>query len=147
MRHPPDVTAYYQLVWDIVRQIPRGRVATYGQIASMIPPPTGVEALVYDKISPQWVGNALHAIPDTSDIPWQRVINSMGKISFPVGSRQALLQRHLLEAEGVMFDDADRVNFDEFGWDGPAEDWLREHHLHAPRPISTKTKGRQRRLF
>ncbi len=147
MRQPPNVSEYYKMVWEIVKQIPRGMVATYGQIATMIPVPDGVEPPAYDKLSPQWVGNAMHATPDNSGIPWQRVINSMGKISFPEGSKQALLQRELLEAEGVIFDDKNRVDFNEFGWDGPDDDWLNEHGFYAPRPLRKKPKSGQASLF
>ena len=147
MRQPPNVSEYYKMVWEIVKQIPRGIVATYGQIATMIPVPDGVEPPVYDKLSPQWVGSAMHATPDNGGIPWQRVINSMGKISFPEGSKQALLQRELLEAEGVIFDDKNRVNFDEVGWDGPDDDWLNEHGFYAPRPLRKKPKSGQTSLF
>lgn len=147
MRQPPNVSEYYKMVWEIVKQIPRGIVATYGQIATMIPVPDGVEPPVYDKLSPQWVGSAMHATPENGGIPWQRVINSMGKISFPEGSKQALLQRELLEAEGVIFDDKNKVDFNEVGWDGPDDDWLNEHGFYAPRPLRKKPKSGQTSLF
>ena len=76
---PPNQQAYYEQVWQLVRQIPRGKVASYGQIALMIPPPAGVEFDSYKAFSPRWVGGAMAACPD--DVPWQRVINSQGKIS------------------------------------------------------------------
>lgn len=147
MRQPPNVAEYYRMVWEIVKQIPRGIVATYGQIATMIPVPDGVEPSVYDQLSPQWVGSAMHATPENSGVPWQRVINSMGKISFPEGSKQALRQRELLELEGVIFDDKNRVDFDQFGWDGPDDDWLKAHGFYAPRTIRKKPKGGQLNLF
>ncbi|MCL4254552.1 MAG: MGMT family protein [Anaerolineae bacterium] len=147
MRQPPNVSEYYKMVWEIVKQIPRGIVATYGQIATMIPVPDGVEPPVYDKLSPQWVGSAMHATPENGGIPWQRVINSMGKISFPEGSKQALLQRELLEAEGVIFDEKNKVDFNEVGWDGPDDDWLNEHGFYAPRPLRKKPKSGQTSLF
>jgi methylated-DNA-protein-cysteine methyltransferase-like protein len=147
MRQPPNVAEYYRMVWEIVKQIPRGIVATYGQIATMIPVPDGVEPPVYDQLSPQWVGSAMHATPENSGVPWHRVINSMGKISFPEGSKQALRQRELLELEGVIFDDKDRVDFDQFGWDGPDDDWLKAHGFYAPRAIRKKPKGGQLNLF
>lgn len=147
MRQPPNVSEYYKMVWEIVKQIPRGIVATYGQIATMIPVPDGVEPPVYDKLSPQWVGSAMHATPENGGIPWQRVINSMGKISFPEGSKQALLQRELLEAEGVIFDEKNKVDFNEVGWDGPDDDWLNEHGFYAPRPLRKKPKSGQASLF
>ena len=58
------------------------------------------------------------AVPDGSDVPWQRVINSRGMISFPPGSPGAVLQRALLEDEGVIFDAKGRVNLKVYGWEG-----------------------------
>ncbi len=53
---PPNQQAYYEQVWNLVRQIPRGKVASYGQIALMIPPPMGVDFDSYKAFSPRWVG-------------------------------------------------------------------------------------------
>lgn len=95
---PPDQQAYYEQVWDLVRQIPYGKVVTYGQIAQMIPPPVGVAPEAYQAFSPRWVGGAMAACPE--DVPWHRVINSQGKISKRPGQDR---QRQLLEAEGLLF--------------------------------------------
>lgn len=114
---PPNQQAYYEQVWTLVRQIPSGKVASYGQIALMIPPPLGVEFDAYKAFSPRWVGGAMAACPD--DVPWQRVINSQGKISERAGAEK---QRQLLEQEGVEFDAKDRVDFKKYGWTGPGED-------------------------
>lgn len=146
MRNPPDPKSFNQLVWEIVKQIPEGIVSTYGQIASMIPPPEGVLPPTYDRFSPQWVGGAMNATPSGQGIPWQRVINSQGKISLPEGSPSAVEQRAKLEAEGVRFDEKDRVDFEEVGWDGPDEAFLREHGLYPPKPLKKKP-GTQPRLF
>lgn len=70
---PPDAATFNALVWDIVRQIPRGRVSTYGQIAAMIPPPQGFNLRQYEAAGARWVGGAMAECPD--DVPWQRVIN------------------------------------------------------------------------
>lgn len=94
----------------MVRQIPRGKVATYGQIARIV-----------GGCTPRMVGYAMSATPEGSDIPWQRVINAQGRISphgFGYGSA---LQRQLLEEEGVEFDPHGVVNFDRFGWLGPSD--------------------------
>ena len=112
---PPDQQAYFQQVWDLVRQIPRGRVASYGQIALMIPPPQGVDFESYKAFGPRWVGGAMAACPD--DVPWQRVINAQGKISQRPGAER---QRALLEEEGVEFV-KDKIDFKKFGWKGPDE--------------------------
>jgi methylated-DNA-protein-cysteine methyltransferase-like protein len=111
---PPDVHLYQARVWDIVRMIPSGRVATYGQIAGLIHPPPGMDARTYLAFSPRWVGAAMAACPE--DVPWQRVINAQGKISLRSGAER---QRQLLEGEGVQFDDRDRVNLSRYGWSGP----------------------------
>ena len=80
---PPDPTAFNALVWEIVQQIPPGYVSAYGQIASMIPPPSGVDPLQYARLGAIWVGYAMHAVPEGSAVPWHRVINSQGQISLP----------------------------------------------------------------
>lgn len=112
---PPNQQAYYEQVWNLVRQIPRGKVSSYGQIAMMIPPPAGVEFESYKAFSPRWVGGAMAACPD--DVPWQRVINSQGKISERSGAQR---QRILLEEEGVIFV-KDKVDRKKYGWKGPGE--------------------------
>ena len=76
---PPNPQAFYAQVWEIARQIPRGKVASYGQIAKMLPPPEGVEIETYIAFGPLWVGGAMAHCPD--GVPWQRVINSKGEIS------------------------------------------------------------------
>ena len=113
---PPNQQAYYEQVWNLVRQIPRGKVASYGQIAMMIPPPVGVDFDSYKAFSPRWVGGAMAACPD--GVPWQRVINSQGKISERPGAEK---QRELLEEEGVEFV-KDKVDFKKYGWKGPGEE-------------------------
>ncbi len=112
---PPNPQEYYQQVWGLVRQIPRGKVATYGQIALMLPPPIGVDFDSYKAFSPRWVGGAMAACPD--DVPWQRVINSQGKISERPGAEK---QRQLLEEEGIVFV-KDKVDLKKYGWGGPDE--------------------------
>ena len=113
---PPDQQAYYQQVWALVRQVPRGKVATYGQIALMLPPPMGVDFDTYKAFSPRWVGGAMAACPD--DVPWQRVINSQGKISERPGAEK---QRILLEDEGIVFV-KDKIDLKKYGWKGPGDD-------------------------
>jgi len=109
---PPNQQAYYERVWELVRRIPRGRVATYGQIALMLPPPGSVDFDSYKAFAPRWVGGAMAACPD--DVPWQRVINSQGKISARPGAER---QRLLLEEEGVEFV-KDKVDLKKYGWRG-----------------------------
>ena len=109
---PPNPQDYNQRVWQLVRQVPRGKVATYGQIALMLPPPAGVDFESYRAFAPRWVGSAMAACPD--DVPWQRVINSQGKISERPGAEK---QRQLLEAEGIAFV-KDRIDLKKYGWRG-----------------------------
>lgn len=101
------VKGLYGRIYAVVRLIPRGRVATYGQIAAYV-----------GRCTPRQVGYAMAALP-YKDVPWQRVINSQGKISFPKNSRGALEQRDLLEDEGIVFDRTGQVDLKRFGWGGP----------------------------
>jgi methylated-DNA-protein-cysteine methyltransferase-like protein len=114
---PPNQQAYYEEVWMIVRKIPFGKVASYGQIAKMIPPPNGVDIEAYKAFAPRWVGGAMANCPD--DVPWQRVINSKGEISERPGAEK---QRQLLEQEGVEFDAKNRVDLKKYGWSGSNDD-------------------------
>ena len=133
---------YDQIVWDIVWQVPAGRVTTYGQIASMIPVPEGMNAAGYLAIAPRWVGYAMRRCmsdsfnnppdPAQPSIPWHRVINSQGKISLAEGSYEAVQQRIRLEDEGVEFDKRGQVDLRRYSWDGPDEDWLKARHLVRP---------------
>jgi methylated-DNA-protein-cysteine methyltransferase related protein len=97
----------FDLIYDLVRMIPEGRVASYGQIAHCS-----------DRCTPRMVGFAMAAVPHDSDIPWHRVINSKGMISLRSGGDGASIQRVLLEAEGIWFDNKGRVDLAEFGWEG-----------------------------
>lgn len=100
--------ATYEKIYDIVRQIPYGQVATYGQIAHLV-----------GGISAQMVGFALAALPKGTDVPWQRVINARGRISphgFGYGSA---MQEALLREEGVEFRLDGSIDLNRYGWIGP----------------------------
>ena len=121
---PPNQQAYYEQVWHLVRQVPPGKVVTYGQIAQMLPPPAGIEPQAYKAFSSHWVGAAMAACPN--DVPWQRVINSQGKISQRPGAER---QRQLLEEEGILFV-KDKINLKMYQWRGPGhEDEPRQARL------------------
>ena len=75
---PPNGGSWQQAVWSIVRAIPRGRVATYGQIARLAPLPGGVDPEDYRAFGARWVGAAMAACPP--DAPWQRVLNAKGRV-------------------------------------------------------------------
>ncbi len=125
---PPTVRdAFFNAVWKIVRQIPTGKVSTYGQIAGYIPAPEDVLPDDYQANRARWAGQAMASSPD--DVPWQRVINSQGKISARQGAEQ---QGRLLEAEGVVFNAREKIDLARFGWQGPPADWLRENGFIAP---------------
>ena len=132
---PPDPKAFYALVWEIVRQIPAGKVASYGQIAALIPPPDGMTLREYETFGARWVGGAMAACPP--DVPWQRVINAQGKISLRRGAEH---QRELLEAEGVTFDVRERVDMKFYGWSGPSEEWMKSRGLAPLTPPAKATQ-------
>ena len=122
---PPNQQLYYEQVWHLVCQVPQGKVVTYGQIAQMLPPPVGVEPQEYKAFGSRWVGSAMAACPH--DVPWQRVINAQGKISQRPGADR---QRHLLEAEGILFV-KDKVALKVYQWHGPGhEDEPRQAKLY-----------------
>jgi len=112
-RSPKNLRGYYELVWKLARLIPRGRVASYGQLALMLPAPQGVNDDAYRAFGPRWVGGAMAHCPD--NVPWHRVLNSQGKISSRPGAEK---QRKLLEAEGIVFV-KDRIDLKKYGWAGP----------------------------
>lgn len=136
---PRDPSLFNAQVWEIVRQVPAGSVTTYGQIAAMIPPPPGMDERSYKAFGARWVGGAMAASPE--GVPWQRVINSQGKISLGRGEA-ATIQRSLLEAEGIQFDERERVNLSRYGWSGPPESWLRERGLLPPAGFSKPGQGK-----
>jgi methylated-DNA-protein-cysteine methyltransferase-like protein len=135
---PPNPKVFQATVWKIARQIPAGRVTTYGQIASMIPPPGALTLKDYEAFGARWVGGAMAACPE--DVPWQRVVNAQGKISPRPGASQ---QVELLRAEGVFFNEKGKIDFEKYGWSGPNPEWCKEHGLFSPKPLG---KG-QERLF
>jgi methylated-DNA-protein-cysteine methyltransferase-like protein len=97
----------YKQIHDIIRLIPSGKVATYGQIAKIV-----------GNCTARMVGYAASSIPLDSDIPWQRVINYKGGISLRSNGSAELLQQKMLEAEGVIFDQSARTDLEYFRWDG-----------------------------
>lgn len=107
---PAALPNFYTAVYRLVIQIPPGRVATYGQIASLLGHPSAARA----------VGYALHALPIGSSIPWQRVINAAGRISTRCEPHAEAIQRTLLESEGICFDAAASVDLRTFRWSGPS---------------------------
>lgn len=99
--------SYYDDVYELVKRIPAGRVSTYGRIAQLTPVPRGARG----------VGWALAGLgPEHGrEVPWWRVINAAGRIS---NEFNAALQRELLAAEGIEFDERGYVDLERFLWDG-----------------------------
>lgn len=92
-------------IWQTVHQIPRGKVASYGQIAKMANLPGYA----------RYVGYVLKTLPGDSKLPWYRVVNSQGSISFKKGTQQYLLQKSILEGEGIVFING-KFSMREYGW-------------------------------
>lgn len=114
----PNPPSLYVAAWALVRQIPPGRVMTYGQIATLLGSPRAARA----------VGYAMFFVRG-DDVPWQRVINSKGMISLGGHADRPLLQKQLLQAEGVAFLPDDSVDLATYLWwpdrspDPVATDW------------------------
>ena len=95
----------YDLIWEAVRLVPRGKVASYGEIAREAGLPGHARL----------VGYALHALPDSSGVPWHRVINAQGKISFPPETVAFRTQCRLLRKEGITVNRG-AIDMRKFGW-------------------------------
>jgi methylated-DNA-protein-cysteine methyltransferase related protein len=104
-KHNYQNSEKYLIIWDTVRQIPKGKVSTYGHIAIV----SGVMGQA------RRVGYALNNLPARSKIPWHRVVNSQGKISLPRAGGHYRKQKLLLQKEGVVFKD-EKIDLDQFGW-------------------------------
>lgn len=102
--NPDAPKSLHRRIHEVVSRIPRGRVATYGQIARL----AGIAR------QPRLVGYALHALPAGTSVPWQRVVNAQGGISTSGGPDS--VQRKLLEREGIRFDSRGRLSLDDFQW-------------------------------
>jgi methylated-DNA-protein-cysteine methyltransferase-like protein len=103
----PDFNAWVIAVWQVVQDIPHGCVLTYGDVARLAG--TGGSA--------RRVSQALRQAPRGMKLPWHRVINSQGRISFPVESTGYQQQRSRLEKEGVVFLNG-RTDLQQFGYAG-----------------------------
>ena len=96
----------YERIYAVVRRIPRGRVATYGQVAEL----AGLGGHA------RQVGYALHRVPDARRLPWHRVVNAAGQVSARSEPGADHLQRSLLEAEGLGFDARGRIDLERHRW-------------------------------
>ncbi|MBW7885655.1 MAG: MGMT family protein [Caldilineaceae bacterium] len=116
---PESRDPLYARIYAVVRLIPRGKVATYGQIAEIV-----------GNCTARMVGYAMAASPD--DVPWQRVINAQGKVSPRASHWGTELQRQRLREEGHAFDASDRLDLASARWEGPERAWLAEHGYPQP---------------
>lgn len=105
MSNAAAVPTIYRAAWELVKQIPPGRVMTYGQIATLLGTPRAARA----------VGYAMFFVRG-ADVPWQRVVNAKGMISLGGDLDRPALQRDLLQAEGVSFDDTGRIDLAKYLW-------------------------------
>jgi methylated-DNA-protein-cysteine methyltransferase-like protein len=94
----------YQRIYRLVKQVPPGHVCSYGCLGRKV------------GCSARTVGFALSALPPQNDVPWQRIVNSRGMISPRSDGGSNLLQRDLLEIEGVAFDETNRIDLKVHGW-------------------------------
>jgi methylated-DNA-protein-cysteine methyltransferase-like protein len=94
----------YEKIYSVVRKIPRGKVATYGQVARL----AGIGSHA------RLVGYALHALTPGKKVPWHRVVGAGGKIS--LSGEGYSIQRKILVSEGVEFDPKGKIPIKEFGW-------------------------------
>ena len=108
----------YEQVRQLVREVPAGKVSTYGQIASYL-----------DQCTARMVGHTMAGLPEGSDVPWHRIINASGRISPRGNFDSSVRQRKLLESEGIIFRTNGSVDLRQFGWSGPSWQWLAAHGI------------------
>ncbi len=99
---------FFARVYHVVRLIPCGQVATYGQVASIVGDPQAART----------VGWALSSLPEGEHVPWHRVINAQGRISPRRCAGAVPEQRVLLEREGVVFDAGGAIDLEHYQWEG-----------------------------
>jgi len=106
IQHSIKMTPFTKAVIAQIKRIPRGRVATYGQIARLAGKPGSARA----------VGWILNGMSEGHKLPWQRVLNSQGKISFPKKSAEFAEQKRLLSSEGVEISAQGRLDLETYQW-------------------------------
>lgn len=117
------ISPFTEKVMQKIRSIPRGKVATYKQIAALAGKPHGSRGVA-------WI---LHSCSTTHKLPWHRVLNAQGKISFEIGSHNFRQQKKRLENEGVIFSDEGKLNLAKFQWN--------------KKPAKQKTKAGKPKMF
>lgn len=106
MAEKKTISEFSKQVITVIRKVPKGNVATYKQIAALAGKPHAVRAIA-------WI---LHSSSKAHKLPWQRILNAQGKISFPVSNRLHQKQKALLQKEGVHFSDSGRVDLSRYQW-------------------------------
>jgi len=101
-----EPSAFSKKVIELIRQVPKGKIATYGQIAKLAGKPQGSRGV-------SWI---LNSSSKTYKLPWQRILGASGKISFPEGSAEYKKQKKLLVSEGIEFDDKGFIDLARFQW-------------------------------
>ena len=133
---PPPIERepLYARIYAVVRQIPPGQVATYGQVAEIV---GGCTA--------RMVGYAMAACPD--DTPWQRVVNAQGTVSPRAEHWGAEVQRQRLIEEGIEFDADYRMDLARVRWHGPDREWLAANGYPLPEERGLPPDDEQMSLF
>ena len=98
--------SFSERVYQVVRAVPRGRIVSYGGVAALLGQPRAARA----------VGHALNSLPDESDVPWWRVVNRNGEISRRATANGHIVQKKLLQKEGVKFDRKGRASWEKHAW-------------------------------
>lgn len=107
--------SYFDQVYRLVEDVPKGRVASYGMLASLLP---GVTA--------RMVGRALSHLKDGAKTPWHRIVNSSGRIAPRPGAAE---QRERLAGEGVSFRKSGNVDMRAHAWGGPSSRWIKKNAM------------------
>ena len=116
-------------ILSAVERIPKGRVSTYGAVAEV----AGLARRA------RLVGKVLREAPSGRKVPWFRVLNASGRLSFPLGSDAYATQKSKLEREGVLFISG-RVDLKRFGW--PSTVASLDEYLWSPPPNETRKRAR-----
>lgn len=106
MAEKKPISEFSKKVIAVIQKVPKGKVATYKQIAALAGKPHAVRAIA-------WI---LHSSSKAHNLPWQRILNAQGKISFPVSSRSYKKQKSLLQKEGIRFPDGGRIDLARYQW-------------------------------
>lgn len=102
---PTKDNSFGQRLKDVIKKVPKGKVATYGQIAALAGNPRAARQVV----------RILHSSSEKDKLPWHRIVNRQGRISLKRGYGYEI-QRELLRQEGIKFDENDTIDFDRYLW-------------------------------